>query len=99
MKSYSKAYSLADLRRFPGWAAGATPDEQELTNDDIAYLGIDFVVVSDPIREEGLIFGEITPEWRDFCVSELGFHVPPDLDFSTTAENRPEPGQTAQPSA
>lgn len=99
MKSYSKAYPLAQMRRFPGWATGASPADQELSDEDIAYLGIDFVVLSDPIREEGLIFGEITPEWREFCASELDFHVPPDLDFSTTAENRPEPDQTEQPSA
>ena len=94
MKSYSKAYSLAELRRFPGWAAGASADEPELTDDDIAYLGLDFVVLSDPSREEGLIFGEVTSEWQEFCTSELGFHVPSDLDFSTTAANQPEPDQT-----
>jgi hypothetical protein len=79
MRNYSKAYSMADLRRFPGWAAGATPAAQELADDDFAYLGEDLVVLTDPIREEGVLFAEVTPEWRQFCISELRFETPADL--------------------
>ncbi|AUY52514.1 hypothetical protein [Streptomyces sp. CB01881] len=84
MKSYSKAYPLAELRRFPGWAAAATPAERALADEEFGYLGEDLVVLADPIREEGVLFSEGTPEWREFCASVLGFEVPFDLARAET---------------
>lgn len=79
MRDYSKAYLLAELRRFPGWTADAAPADADLSDEDVGYLGDDLVVLSDPIREEGVLFFADTPEWREFCTSVLRFEVPADL--------------------
>ena len=88
MRSYSKACVLADLRRFPGWSQAAAPQERELSDDDIVYLADDFVVMTDPIREEGVIFDQVSAGWREFCTGELGFAIPDDLTYQ-----RPESGK------
>ncbi|TVT61152.1 hypothetical protein FNH05_03505 [Amycolatopsis rhizosphaerae] len=75
---YCKAYRLDDLRRFPGWDDGADRAERELDGEQIAYVCDDFTVVTDPIKGEGLLFGAVTPEWREFCAGELEFAIPAD---------------------
>lgn len=82
MRTYCKAYPLADLRRYDGWTAGAQPAEGASADDDFAYLCDDFTVLTDPIREEGVLFADVTPEWREFCTETLGFRIPDDLAFA-----------------
>ncbi|MFF7597666.1 hypothetical protein [Streptomyces mirabilis] len=81
MRNYSKAYVLGDLRRFSGWSKSAAAEEREYADEDIVYLADDLVVLADPIREEGMLFDQITAEWREFCAVVLGFAIPDDLTY------------------
>jgi hypothetical protein len=82
MRAYCKAYPLGELRKFGAWAQSATPAEGALTDEDIVYLGDDFVVLSDPIAETGELFAADSPQWREFCRAELGFAIPDDLAYA-----------------
>jgi hypothetical protein len=90
MKTYCKAYALAELRQFPGWSTGSQPTEQELTDEEFVYLCDDFTVLTNPIKEEGVLFTQVTPEWREFCATTLDFHVPGDLASPTPNRKGPE---------
>jgi hypothetical protein len=83
MKTYCKAYTLAEVRSFPGWSAGAQPAEHDLADDEIVYLCEDYIVLRNPIREEDVLFSQVTPEWQEFCTTTLSFQVPEDLTFAT----------------
>ena len=78
MKSYCKAYQLADLRRFPDWRepdGGAVP-----AGDTIVYLWDDLTVVANPVAaEDGVLWDTITEDWRRFCHEQLGFEIPKEL--------------------
>ena len=82
MKHYCKAYPLSDLRKFSRWAGEARPAEAEMADDAIVYLTDEFTVLVSPMGEPELLLAEVTPEWRDFCVSALGFKIPEDLAYA-----------------
>ena len=84
MRAYCKAYPLGELRRFGEWTRHATPAEGAMTDDEIGYLGDDYVVLSDPIADTGELFSADTPQWREFCRTELGFEIPADLAHDDT---------------
>lgn len=92
-RRYCRAYSLGELRRFSGWredeinrakpespasisdnGAGGLPDE-------IAFLHQDFTVTLSMWQDEEVIFNDVTNDWREFCIKELGFKTPTDLDL------------------
>ncbi|GCF08353.1 hypothetical protein [Dictyobacter arantiisoli] len=83
MRKYCRAYHLKDLRQFSAWEEKGEENEPELTDDDIVYLWDDFTVVRSPvIPDKGLIFGEITPQWQEFCKETLKFEIPEDLRYA-----------------
>jgi hypothetical protein len=84
MKKYCKAYELAQLRQFPGWSAGAQPEDKELTNETLVFLTDEFDVIISPVGRDKnkLLFSEDTPEWREFCTETLEFQIPEDLAFA-----------------
>lgn len=84
MKKYCKSYQLAELRRFPGWAAGAQPEEKELTDETSVFLCDEFTVLVSPVGKDKdkVLFAESTPEWRSFCTETLEFKIPEDLAFA-----------------
>jgi hypothetical protein len=84
MNTYCKAYPVADLRRYPGWTEKSERAQRDLADDDLVYLCDDFTVLTDPIEGKGVLFTEDTPQWRDFCATELNFEVPADLAFADT---------------
>jgi len=86
MKKYCKAYLLADLRAFPDWSASAHPDERELTDESLVYLDDEFKVLACPVGKDKdkVLFGEVTPEWQEFCTQALKFEIPEDLAFAYT---------------
>lgn len=84
MKKYCKSYPLGELRRFPGWAAGAHADEREMSDDTSVFLCDEFTVLVSPvgIDKDKRLFNEDTPEWREFCKTTLKFQIPEDLAFA-----------------
>jgi uncharacterized protein len=88
-RPYCKAYYLKDLRRFAAWsesranwkaAAGDAPTAS-LADDDVVFLHQDFTVTQSMFHNENVIMGTVTPQWRAFCSTELGFKVPDDYDL------------------
>lgn len=83
MKKYCKAYYLKDLRQFQGWSEKYEEEETELADDTVVYLWDDFSVVKSPvIPNKGLLFDDVTPQWKDFCKTTLQFEIPEDLRYA-----------------
>ncbi|GCE28520.1 hypothetical protein KDA_40040 [Dictyobacter alpinus] len=82
MRKYCKAYYLKDFRQFRDWSEKAEEQDTPLTDDSVGYLWDDFVVVKSPVQDNGVIFDQVTPEWRDFCVNTLHFEIPEDLRYA-----------------
>ncbi|WP_327044002.1 hypothetical protein OG320_19730 [Microbispora sp. NBC_01189] len=84
VRQYCRAYHLADLRRFPGWAARAHPEEAGLPSDTVVYLWDDLSVVADPVAPDGLVLWDadgatgVDGAWARFCREELNFETPED---------------------
>lgn len=90
MGRYCKAYTLGTLREFSGWKdkresalierrqedAKEAEGKREFTDSDILYLQEDFVVTDGIFIDEGVVFDQVSPEWIEFCKSELNFEVP-----------------------
>ena len=76
MRTYCRAYRLAELRRFPGFAEADPP----APGDTVVYLWDDLTVVDSPVAADpAQLWSDPGPEWRAFCTRELGFAVPADL--------------------
>lgn len=97
-RKYCKAYLLEELRKFPGWTEskinwqekdkiGETVEgeggNEGSAADSIAYLHQDFTVTQSIYHNENVIFNQVTPEWKRFCMDALKFKVPDDLDLIT----------------
>ncbi|MCI0485179.1 MAG: hypothetical protein L0229_00995 [Blastocatellia bacterium] len=90
MGKYCKAYPLARLRQFGGWkeiTENARKEKRqidgtemetlrELTDSDFLYLQSDFTVTDGIFLGENVIFDDLTPEWIEFCKTELQFEIP-----------------------
>lgn len=90
MGRYCKAYPVERLRGFAGWTpnlqnlrpAGGQAEEDtreragELTDSDYLYLQENFTVTDGIFIDENVVFGEVTPEWVDFCRETLKFEAP-----------------------
>jgi len=90
MGRYCKAYPVSRLRQFAGWSengANLKKEKQqvdgkeievdrELTDDNHLYLQEDFTVTDGIFLDENVIFNDVTPEWKEFCQTELNFEVP-----------------------
>jgi hypothetical protein len=77
-RPYCKAYYLRDLRRFPAWSDAPA---KSLSDDDVVFLHQDLTVTQSMFHNENVIMGTVTPQWRAFCSTELGFKVPDDFDL------------------
>jgi len=75
---YCRAYPLKELRRFDGWSE-AIDNGEDLSPESICYLWDDFTVVTSPVGDRSPIFDAVTPEWRNFCMTTLGFAIPADV--------------------
>ena len=87
-RPYCKAYNLKELRRFAGWTesrsnwkAGGGDAPAAFADDDIVFLHQDLTVTQSMFHNENVLMGRVTPEWRAFCLNELGFKVPDDFDL------------------
>ncbi len=82
MHKYCKAYKLKDLRQFSGWRINSEAGSQVLADDDICYLWDDYTVVKSPIQPDGILYDDVTPEWKEFCGTMLNFEIPEDLRYA-----------------
>ena len=90
MSTYCKAYSLAKLRKYPGWTekkenarkeAKQTNGKElevtrELTDNDYLYLHDSYVVTDGIFEDKNIIFDDVTHEWERFCKETLKFGIP-----------------------
>jgi hypothetical protein len=90
MGRYCKAYPIIRFREFRGWTeksenarkekqkvAGREVDEpRQLTDDSFLYLQENYVVTDGIAKDENIIYDDITPEWKEFCIEQLKFVVP-----------------------
>lgn len=108
-RQYCKAYQLSALRQFPAWpeqqsngevkkSNGANGEDenagQALGEDEVVFLQHDFTVTRSMWHNEDILFDQVSPEWKEFCVSVLKFSVPDDLDLIVPAANS-TPDETA----
>ncbi len=91
MGKYCKAYYAKDFRQFEGWKENVANlqkekkeekgqeievERTELLDDDILYLQEDYVVTDGIMKDEHIIFDDITDEWKSFCTKTLEFEIP-----------------------
>ncbi len=91
MGSYCKAYYAKDFRQFSDWQeniAELRPNSREengqeieeprseLKDEDILYLQEDYVVTDGIMKDENIIFDQVTDEWKSFCAETLSFEIP-----------------------
>jgi hypothetical protein len=98
-RPYCKAYYLKDLRRFAAWSESRAnwktgADEAPagaFADDAVVFLHQDLTVTQSMFHNENVIMGTVTPQWRAFCSTELGFKVPDDFDLmpAKTAPDSP----------
>lgn len=94
-REFCIAYSLRDLRQFPGWPvsphqavsqearsneAGGNGGAVE-EDEEVAFLHPDLTVTKSMWHGEDVIFDQVTPEWEQFCTNTLNFKVADDLDL------------------
>lgn len=68
---YCKAYPVAALREFEEWDSS-----RELNDDHVLFVQEDFTVTDGVFLDENVVFDQITPEWKAFCTTKLGFEIP-----------------------
>lgn len=88
MGKYCKAYPVKKLREFTQWTEYSQNTRKEknnnhesgvnrrLTNDDFLYLQENYIVTDGIVKDENIIFDNVTPEWKRFCQKNLAFEVP-----------------------
>lgn len=76
---YCKAYEANRFQAFSGWAEVQKKCEEStppIGEDGVLFLHEDFAVTAGPVREENIIFDNVTDTWREFCAQTLQFRVP-----------------------
>ena len=90
MGRYCKAYPIQSFRAYPGWSENTDNLRREkierdgreemvervLAEDDYLYLQENYVVTDGIFIDENIIFGDVTPEWIEYCKETLKFEVP-----------------------
>ncbi len=91
MGAYCKAYYAKDFRQFDDWKENIEalrPESREengqeieeprseLKDDDILYLQEDYVVTDGIMKDENIIFDQVTDLWKTFCAETLSFEIP-----------------------
>ena len=103
-RQYCKAYYLGLLRQFPHWtesrinwkeqdqddAPAADQADQGFSESSVVFLHQDYTVTKSMWHDENVIFNQVTPEWKAFCDSTLGFKVPDDLELIAPVERTAE---------
>ena len=96
-RPYCKAYHLKDLRRFAAWSESRTnwkagaDDPSGFADEDVVFLHQDLTVTQSMFHNENVIMGTVTPQWKAFCATELGFKVPDDFDLMPAKDSSNTP--------
>ena len=93
LSRYIKAFPIEKFREFPDWPSDlgsaqgrgnngneATEGGNELLDLGCLFLHDNYVVTRSIFPDEGIIFDQITPEWRQFCQETLKFAIPPEAE-------------------
>jgi ankyrin repeat protein len=94
-REYCKAYYLRELRKFNRWTESQTKrkkdkvsdlndpksDESKFSDDDVVFVHQDLTVTSSMWHGKNIIFEQVTPEWKKFCIEVLKFKVPNDFEL------------------
>lgn len=83
-REYCSAYTLDELRQFPGWPSDAEAMDAG-AGEAVLYLHHDFTVTRSIWHGEDVVFDEVSPDWKEFCSGSLEFKVPEDLDLLVAA--------------
>jgi len=79
MGRYCKAYPAERLREFAGWTVKETTamaDEQGTPGVDILYVQENLCVTRGVFLDEDVVYDTMTPEWEEFCKTNLEFEIP-----------------------
>lgn len=104
MGRYCKAYPVARLREFGGWAENSQNTRRvkrqldgveveaprELTEDDHLYLQENYTVTDGIFLDEHIIYDRVSPEWIEFTREVLKFEVPADERAEMATEQAAE---------
>lgn len=82
-RPFCKAYPVNAFYGFPEWQM-----KQSLSEDAVVYLHQDFSVTESMWPGENVVFDSVSDDWRSYCRSRLGFHVPTDLELAAEYESR-----------
>lgn len=94
---YCKAFPAARFESFAAWVAPrnsgtASPDNADgVPADDYWFLQDSYVVTRGITPDEDIVFDQISPEWIEFCRTELGFAIPDDLIEESPEEESQAP--------
>jgi hypothetical protein len=55
------------------------------SDQSIVFIHQDYAVTADIWHGEKVLFDQVTPAWKEFCATTLGFKVPDDLDLIVPA--------------
>ena len=81
-----------------GSADRATTTPRPLSDDDVLFLHDNYHVTDGVFADEHVVFDAVTPEWRTFCDSVLGFEIP-DYARAVPAEQPASDGNPSEADA
>jgi len=98
MGKYCKAYPIGEFRAYDKWTENLQnlhADKRavegkggetggELSENDFLYLQENYEVTDGIFIDENVIFNNVTPEWINYCQTELKFEIP-SYDVAETA--------------
>jgi hypothetical protein len=67
---YCKAFLMKDFKNFSEWRLA---DLAGLEDNSLLYLHENYKVTKGIYQDEGIVFNEDTPQWREFCSQQLNF--------------------------
>jgi hypothetical protein len=82
MGRYCKAYPLNRVEEWPLWKAKMRPriESAQADNDETSleyvFIQENYTVTVGIFLDEEILFDDITPEWKEFCETNLGFQPP-----------------------
>ena len=79
-RKYCMAVRFIQLQEFPGWP-DLISNGADLPDTAIVYLHFDYVVTRSVWRDGEVLMDKLTPEWKQFCQTNLKFHVPGDPEL------------------
>lgn len=82
-RPYCKAYLVNAFNQFPGWQP-----RQPFEDGSLVYLHQDFSVTASMWHGEDVVFDQVSEAWRSYCLEQLGFHEPTDLELAADYQSR-----------